>query len=221
MGTEPRPDSRPRVALGGFLLALGVLGLVHLAAHRPDDPALWPTGGGAIGYVAATPLATGLSAWIAAPVLVLLAFYAVLLLTATPVREVPDRVRRLLGRAPAEPAEADEDSTDPVAEAEAEPVALRRPSRRRQASVADVYREAEPDPEPEAEPVEAGACTAHAVPRSPFRSRRPSPSPKARWGSSCGSPCSPPPTARSTSCRPATSCPPARCRSGAAAPTTR
>ena len=150
MGTEPRPDSRPRVALGGFLLALGVLGLVHLAAHRPDDPALWPTGGGAIGYLAATPLATGLSAWIAAPVLLLLAFYAVLLLTATPVREVPDRVRRLLGRAPAE---ADEDSTDPVAEAEAEaePVALRRPSRRRQASVADVYREAEPEPEPEAE----------------------------------------------------------------------
>ena len=163
MGTEPRPDSRPRVALGGFLLALGVLGLVHLAAHRPDDPALWPTGGGAIGYVAATPLATGLSAWIAAPVLLLLAFYAVLLLTATPVREVPDRVRRLLGRAPAEPAEADEDSTDPVAEAEAEPVALRRPSRRRQASVADVYREAEPDPEPEAEAVEA----APALPRRP------------------------------------------------------
>ncbi len=163
MGTEPRPDSRPRVALGGFLLALGVLGLVHLAAHRPDDPALWPTGGGAIGYVAATPLATGLSAWIAAPVLLLLAFYAVLLLTATPVREVPDRVRRLLGRAPAEPAEADEDITDPVAEAEAEPVALRRPSRRRQASVADVYREAEPDPGPEAEAVEA----APAPPRRP------------------------------------------------------
>jgi len=148
MGTEPRPDSRPRVATGGFLLALGVLGVVHLAAGRPDEPALWPTGGGAIGYLAATPLATGLTAWVAAPVLVLLAFYAVLLLTATPVREVPDRVRRLLGRAPAEPVE---DTVDPVTEAE--PVALRRPARRRQASVADVYREAEPEPsaEPEAE----------------------------------------------------------------------
>jgi DNA segregation ATPase FtsK/SpoIIIE, S-DNA-T family len=152
MGTEPRPDSRPRVALGGFLLALGVLGLVHLAAHRPDEPALWPTGGGAIGYVAATPLATGLTAWVAAPVLFMLACYAVLLLTATPVREVPDRVRRLLGRAPAEPAEAAENTeptVDPVTEAD--PVALRRPSRRRQASVADVYREAEPEPTPEPE----------------------------------------------------------------------
>ena len=53
--------------LSGFLLALGVLGLVHLAAHRPDEPALWPTGGGAIGYVAATPLATGLTGWVADP----------------------------------------------------------------------------------------------------------------------------------------------------------
>ena len=150
MGTEPRPDSRPRVATGGFLLALGLLGVVHLAAGRPDEPALWPTGGGAIGYLAATPLATGLTAWVAAPVLVLLAFYAVLLLTATPVREVPDRVRRLLGRAPAEPTEADDATVDPVAEAE--PVALRRPSRRRQASVADVYREAEPEPGPSPEP---------------------------------------------------------------------
>jgi S-DNA-T family DNA segregation ATPase FtsK/SpoIIIE len=147
MGTEPRPDSRPRVATGGFLLALGVLGVVHLAAGRPDEPALWPTGGGAMGYLAATPLATGLTGWVAAPVLVLLAFYAVLLLTATPVREVPDRVRRLLGRAPAEPVE---DTVDPVTEAE--PVALRRPSRRRQASVADVYREAEPEPGPSPEP---------------------------------------------------------------------
>src|SRR6185295_523243 len=120
MATEPRPDSRPRTAVGGFLFALGVLGLVHLIAHRPDEPALWPTGGGAIGYVAATPLATGLTAWVAAPVLVLLAGYALLLLTATPVREVPDRVRRLLGRAPAAE-DAAEDAADQTT-AEADPV---------------------------------------------------------------------------------------------------
>ena len=214
MGTEPRPDSRPRVATGGFLLALGVLGVVHLAAGRPDEPALWPTGGGAIGYLAATPLATGLTAWVAAPVLVLLAFYAVLLLTATPVREVPDRVRRLLGRAPAEPVE---DTVDPVTEAE--PVALRRPARRRQASVADVYREAEP--EPSAEPEAEAAPPRRPKIVVPERPPEPEPEPDGPVGSSCGSPCSPPPTGRSTNCRPATSCPPARCPSAAAAPTTR
>ncbi|MDN5930054.1 MAG: DNA translocase FtsK 4TM domain-containing protein, partial [Pseudonocardia sp.] len=98
VATQPRPDSRPRVAVGGLLLALGGLGLVHLVAGAPTEPALWSTGGGAVGYLAATPLATGLTAWVAAPVLVLLTGYAFLVLTATPVRAVPDRIRRLLGR---------------------------------------------------------------------------------------------------------------------------
>jgi S-DNA-T family DNA segregation ATPase FtsK/SpoIIIE len=143
VATEPQPDSRPRVAVGTLLLALGGLGLVHLVSGSPVEPALWATGGGAVGYLAATPLATGLTAWVAAPVLVLLTGYAFLVLTATPVRAVPDRVRRLLGRA-VEPeegdagAEAEEIVPDPVIEAE---TALRRPARRRQAKVADVVRD--------------------------------------------------------------------------------
>ncbi|HZG90810.1 MAG TPA: DNA translocase FtsK 4TM domain-containing protein, partial [Pseudonocardia sp.] len=68
VATEPHPEARPRVAVGTLLLALGVLGLVHLAAGSPDEPALWNTGGGALGYLAATPLATGLTAWVAVPV---------------------------------------------------------------------------------------------------------------------------------------------------------
>ena len=68
MVATPRPDSRPRIAVGSLLLALGSLGLVHLVAGRPDEPARWLEGGGAIGYLAATPLATGLTAWVAAPV---------------------------------------------------------------------------------------------------------------------------------------------------------
>jgi S-DNA-T family DNA segregation ATPase FtsK/SpoIIIE len=142
MATQPHPEARPRVAVGSLLLVLGVLGLVHLAAGRPDEPGLWVDGGGALGYLAATPLATGLTAWVAVPVLVLLSGYAFLVLTGTPVREVPHRIRRLLGRAVEEPAAAagDETTADPVTDTP--PVALRRPSRRRQASrVADVYRE--------------------------------------------------------------------------------
>jgi S-DNA-T family DNA segregation ATPase FtsK/SpoIIIE len=147
MGTEPHPESRPRVAVGSLLLALGVLGLVHIVAGRPDEPAQWSRGGGAIGYVAATPLATGLTSWVAVPVLVLLSGYAFLVLTGTPVREVPNRFRRLTGQAVPEPAPAEEPGelvADPPS------VALRRPSRRRQASrVADVYRE-DPAETPEA-----------------------------------------------------------------------
>jgi S-DNA-T family DNA segregation ATPase FtsK/SpoIIIE len=140
MASKPHPESRPRVAVGSLLLALGVLGLVHIAAGRPDEPGQWLRGGGAIGYVAATPLATGLTSWVAVPVLVLLSGYAFLVLTGTPVREVPNRLRRLTGHAVDEPPPAAEESSEAVADPPS--VALRRPSRRRQASrVADVYRE--------------------------------------------------------------------------------
>jgi S-DNA-T family DNA segregation ATPase FtsK/SpoIIIE len=143
MATRPHPEARPRVSVGSLLLTLGVLGLVHLAAGRPDAPGLWVDGGGALGYLAATPLATGLTAWVAVPVLVLLSGYALLVLTGTPVREVPARFRRLLGPGAGDPAVAEggevEAAVDPT---DATPVALRRPSRRRQASrVADAPRE--------------------------------------------------------------------------------
>ncbi|WP_214406047.1 DNA translocase FtsK [Pseudonocardia lacus] len=144
MATEPSPQTRPRVAVGTPLLALGVLGLVHLGSGSPSEPVRWNEGGGAIGYLAATPLATGLTAWVAVPVLVLLSCYALLVLTGTPVRAVPAKLGRLMGRG------LDEDAAaagwEPVAGPENDEVSeaetaapLRRPSRRRQATrAADV-----------------------------------------------------------------------------------
>ncbi|GAA4551184.1 DNA translocase FtsK [Pseudonocardia xishanensis] len=154
MTTPAHPEARPRIAVGTLLLTLGVLGLVHLFSGSPNDPGLWSSGGGAIGYVAATPLKSGLTGWIAVPVLLLLSFYAFLVLTATPVREVPNRVRRLLGKPEVHP-EGEEDAEDvddaddePLAEEE--PPARRRPSRRRQAASADASDDEPPAPaEPE------------------------------------------------------------------------
>ncbi|TWF74413.1 S-DNA-T family DNA segregation ATPase FtsK/SpoIIIE [Pseudonocardia hierapolitana] len=161
MASQPHPESRPRIAVGSLLLALGVLGLVHIVAGRPDEPARWSQGGGALGYVAATPLATGLTSWVAVPVLVLLSGYAFLVLTGTPVREVPNRFRRLTGQTVDEPAPAAEEPGDAVTETPS--VALRRPSRRRQASrVADVYRE---DPAETPEALDPPAEEAPAQPR--------------------------------------------------------
>lgn len=167
MATAPRPDSRPRVAVGSLLFTLGSLGLVHLAAGRPDDPARWSEGGGAFGYVAATPLATGLSPWVAVPVLVLMSAYAFLVLTGTPVREVPNRVRRLLGQQVDEPAAEETPATDPVGDVD--PVRLRRPSRRRQAArVADVYKEdAATAPSPPAEAPKPAAKIPATPPAEP------------------------------------------------------
>ncbi|MGE0301071.1 MAG: DNA translocase FtsK, partial [Pseudonocardia sp.] len=124
--TEPSPDTRPRVALGSTLLALGLLGLLHIAAGLPSEPDRWGVGGGIVGYLAAVPLSTGLTTWVAGPLLVLVSAYGGLLLTGIPVREVPARVRRLMGTAPA-PSETDEGPA----------------SRRRR--VADLVREGSPD----------------------------------------------------------------------------
>jgi len=169
VATRPHPESRPRVAVGSLLLALGTLGLVHLFAGSPEEPALWADGGGAIGYLSATPLATGLTNWVAGPVLVLLSGYAFLVLTATPVREVPDRVRRLLGRAVDEPGVATEADPGPDPVVDAPPVTLRRPSRRRQGAVGDAAGdhpeapETEPAIEPRAVPVRPPASTVPAT----------------------------------------------------------
>jgi S-DNA-T family DNA segregation ATPase FtsK/SpoIIIE len=160
------PETRPRIAIGSGLLALGGLGLVHLFSGAPVEPAEWGSGGGAIGYLAATPLATGLTAWVAVPVLLLVSVYALLLLIGTPVREVPDRLRRLIGRVPPDDEEYDDDTADVVAEEDEPAVApLRRPTRRRQASrAADAYRDEEP-----AEPAEPAVAEAPPTPPPPRR----------------------------------------------------
>ncbi len=203
------------MAVGGFLLALGTLGLVHLIAHRPDEPARWPLGGGAIGYLAATPLATGLTAWIAAPVLVLLAGYALLLLTATPVRRgaQPRAQAARPGARRTRHRRAGAGGGGRAGRPRRAPVALRRPSRRRQASrVADVYREDDDPtspstPEPEAVP-EPAVVTAPTRPRRPPAAIPATPRARAGAGRGGGGAAaahrrSPPPTAPSTSCRPA------------------
>jgi S-DNA-T family DNA segregation ATPase FtsK/SpoIIIE len=147
--TAARPEARPRLVVGGLLFALGVLGLWHLVAGAPVDPIAWRGAAGALGYVAAAPLVSGLTAWVAAPVLGLLTAYSLLVLTGTPMRKVPSRIRALFGRAPAEEGEAEqaapaEGSVDELAADST--VALRRPSRRRQAVMAE---ESADQPEPQ------------------------------------------------------------------------
>jgi S-DNA-T family DNA segregation ATPase FtsK/SpoIIIE len=156
MTTPAHPEARPRIAVGTLLLGLGVLGLVHLFAGSPDEPAQWATGGGAVGYVASTPLVSGVTVWVAVPILLLLSFYAFLVVTGIPLREVPNRFRRLLGK-PEVGHEDDEQDVhdepeDEVAETPPAP-ARRRPTRRRQAaaSEADAFKDEEPPPTPEEE----------------------------------------------------------------------
>jgi DNA segregation ATPase FtsK/SpoIIIE, S-DNA-T family len=144
MRTEPNPAARPRRTLGALLLMLGALGLWHLAAGAPTDGVGRSDAAGAVGFLVADPLVDGFTIWVATPLLALLTGYGLLVLTGTPVRAVPERIR-LLWRAQASGKDADTDAPDIDASdtnaadaADTDPTAtrLRRPSRRRQAAQA-------------------------------------------------------------------------------------
>ncbi|HET7196126.1 MAG TPA: DNA translocase FtsK 4TM domain-containing protein, partial [Nocardioides sp.] len=99
-----------RQVVGWASLAFGVLGIVHIAAGNPQ-PALGDTtslrsAGGAVGYVVSSLLLDLLrTAYVVVPLLGLLALFGVLVITATPVYQVPTRLAeardRLMGRPPA------------------------------------------------------------------------------------------------------------------------
>ena len=115
----------------------------------------------------------------------------------TPVREVPDRIRRLLGRGVEEPtpppsrrpARPPPGPPDP-APTQSRPRCAARPGAGRRSRVADVYREGSRgrrrDPDP-SRPRSTGAGTVRAPRRPPCRPpRRPSRCPRAPSASSCG-----------------------------------
>ncbi|TRW84899.1 DNA translocase FtsK [Mycolicibacterium sp. 018/SC-01/001] len=93
MRSEPDPDARPRFILGSAMIALPALGLLHLWSGAPQDPVARQHAAGFIGFAIGGPLSDGLTAWIAAPLLVIGALFGVLLITGTTIREVPETLR--------------------------------------------------------------------------------------------------------------------------------
>jgi S-DNA-T family DNA segregation ATPase FtsK/SpoIIIE len=51
--------------------------------------------GGILGFIVASPITTALSIWVTVPVLVLLALFGLLVVTATPVHRIPERLQEL------------------------------------------------------------------------------------------------------------------------------
>jgi S-DNA-T family DNA segregation ATPase FtsK/SpoIIIE len=135
MRTETNPQARPRIVIGTLLLVAGALGVLHIAFGAPPTPQGWPQAGGVLGFVTGGPLARGLTPWVAAPLLVLVALFGILVLTGTPVRDVPSRLRGL-GQ-PAVEEDTDDAPEQPADNADTSATKLRRPSRRRQAAMAD------------------------------------------------------------------------------------
>jgi S-DNA-T family DNA segregation ATPase FtsK/SpoIIIE len=96
---RPAADApRGRAAVGWLLVAVGVLGTLDLLHGDPTAATARRGAGGVLGVLAGSPLGTALTAYVAVPVLGLVAVFGVLVVTGTPLHAVPDRVRALRRR---------------------------------------------------------------------------------------------------------------------------
>ncbi len=89
-----------RMVIGWTALIIGALGLLHLASGTPapaDGASAMRAGGGIIGYLASAPLVAVLTAWVTAPVLALVIAFGLLVITGTPLHQVPARLAELAG----------------------------------------------------------------------------------------------------------------------------
>ncbi|UYP20590.1 DNA translocase FtsK [Rhodococcus sp. Z13] len=97
MRTEPHPEIRPRLVVGGLLVGLSALGLWHIASGSPTDAEGRSGGAGFVGAAVGGPLTAGLTIWLSVPLMFLAGGFGILLLTGTTVRELPDLFRDYFG----------------------------------------------------------------------------------------------------------------------------
>ncbi|MEV4568290.1 DNA translocase FtsK [Nonomuraea sp. NPDC049419] len=102
-----------RMVIGWAALLVGVLGVIHVSNGTP-----YPAGqgqgmdkvaqaGGMVGFLVSAPPMSILPAWVTIPLLLLLSGFGVLVITATPVHRIPERLaelKHLLFERHAEPA---------------------------------------------------------------------------------------------------------------------
>jgi DNA segregation ATPase FtsK/SpoIIIE, S-DNA-T family len=117
-----------RIVIGGLALAVGVLGLVHIA-HGTPSPAAGTAAiraaGGFIGFFASAPLVAAVTPWVAAPLLALVCGFGLLVITGTPLHRVPERLTMLRGT------ESADDAADPAGK----PARAGRAGRKRPAAI--------------------------------------------------------------------------------------
>ncbi|HEY0506750.1 MAG TPA: DNA translocase FtsK 4TM domain-containing protein [Blastococcus sp.] len=109
----PRPEARGRLAIGWLCTVASILGIAQILGTGADPEAGMPGSGGLLGWAVGTPLSAGMGTIVTVVLLSLLAFFGLLVITATPVHQIPERLQelcdRLLGR---EDYDEDDDEID-------------------------------------------------------------------------------------------------------------
>ncbi|WP_434597332.1 DNA translocase FtsK [Streptomyces sp. A5-4] len=134
-----KPEANGRIVIGLSALVVGVLGQVHIACGSPgraDGTEAMQDAGGLIGWAASMPLIFTMGEVLAVPLLLLLTLFGLLVVTATPVNAIPQRLRllgvklRIIEPLPGEDGTEDDERYDEQWR-EALPESARRPSSRR------------------------------------------------------------------------------------------
>ncbi|MEQ8146923.1 DNA translocase FtsK [Streptomyces sp. OP7] len=93
-----KPEANGRIVIGLSALVIGILGQIHIACGSPprsEGMQAIRDAGGLIGWGAAAPLSSTMTDVLAVPLLVLLTVFGLLVVTATPVNAIPQRLRLL------------------------------------------------------------------------------------------------------------------------------
>ena len=94
-----KPGQNSRVSLGLGLLTIAVCALI---AIRAELPTVWDglgglqSAGGLLGFAFANPISAGLSVPVAVIVFVLLGLFSIMVITATPIKRIPERFSQIL-----------------------------------------------------------------------------------------------------------------------------
>ncbi|GAA1854724.1 FtsK/SpoIIIE family DNA translocase [Asanoa iriomotensis] len=129
------PEHRGRGLVGWGSLLVSVAGILHIS-QSPIDTAQRDHAGGLVGAAVGSAFERAFTQWVAVPLLVLLLLFGLLVITATPINKIPERVGALFAVLLGRPLPRDEErAPEPFEDDEDEqPAARRRPSRRRQSS---------------------------------------------------------------------------------------
>ncbi|MGP3947862.1 DNA translocase FtsK [Streptomyces sp. 7N604] len=117
-----QPEANGRIVIGLSALVIGVLGQVHVACGAPgrgEGTEAIRDAGGLIGWAVSRPLIFTVGQALAVALLVLLTVFGLLVVTATPVNAIPQRLRLLgtkLGLVSGGPDDEDAASADPYEE---------------------------------------------------------------------------------------------------------
>ena len=101
--------STNRITIGSTAMTIATAGLVHISVGLPSPPdgALkMRDAGGMIGFLASSPVVAAVKTWGAVPLLVMVGLFGVLVMTATPVHLIPQRLGELRDRVLRHPREA-------------------------------------------------------------------------------------------------------------------